>query len=123
MFAVNSGDQVTCTGLQVHKRLRTHRLGYINGQSNRHAGSLFRLASDVFGTNAEDDIFVDVFIREGFQTTLERERQSGFLARFHKVQAAIAPLDLPLQEVHRRTADEAGNEEILPLPIKSKRID
>src|SRR5260370_4483717 len=122
MFAVNSGDQVTCTGLQVHQRLRTHRFGYINGQSNGHAGSLFRLVSDVFGTNAEDDIFVDVFVREGFQTAFERERQSVFVAPFHKEQAAIAPLDLALQEVHRRTADEASNEEIFRLPVKSQRI-
>src|SRR3984893_6810530 len=122
MFAVNSGDQVTGTGFQVHKRLRTHWFGYINGQSNRPAGSLFRFVGDVFGTNSEDDIFIDVSVRERFQTPFERERQSVILARFHKEQAAIAPFDLALQEVHRRTADEAGDEEIFRLPVKSQRI-
>src|ERR1700722_1332883 len=122
MFAMNSGDQVTRTGFQVHQRLRTHRFSYIYGQSNRHAGSLFRFVGDVFRTNSEDDIFVDVSVREGFQTPFERERQSVFLARLHKEQTAIAPSDIALQEVHRRTADEASDEEIFRLPVKSQRI-
>src|SRR5258708_7950552 len=122
MFAVNSGDQVTCTCLQVHQRLRTHRFGDINGQSNRHTGSLLRLVSDVFGTNAENDFFIDVSIRERLQASFERDCQSVFRGRFHKEPPAIAPLDLPFEEVHWRTTNEAGDKEIFGLPVKSQRI-
>src|ERR1700751_3097520 len=122
MFAVNSSDQVACACLQVDQRLRTHRFGDINGQSNRHTGSLLRFVSDVFGTNAENDFFIDVSIRERFQAAFERECQSVFLARFYKEQTAIAPLDLPFEEVHWRTTNEARDKEIFGLPVKSQRI-
>src|ERR1700751_1814164 len=122
MFAVNSSDQVTCACLQVDQRLRTHRFGDINGQSNRHTGSLLRFVSDVFGTNAENDFFIDVSIRERFQAAFERECQCVFLARFYKEQTAIAPLDLPFEEVHWRTTNEARDKKIFGLPVKSQRI-
>src|SRR5271165_598814 len=125
MFAVNSGDQVTCACFHVHQRLRTHWFGDIHGQSDRQARvtcALFRLVRDVFGTNAENDIFVDVSVREGFEAAFDRERQSVLFGRFHKEQAAVPSLDLPLQKVHRRTANEAGDKEIIGLPVESQRI-
>src|ERR1700675_5214755 len=122
MFAVNSGDQVTCTCLHVNQRLRTHRLGDINSHSNRHTGSLLRLVRDVFRTDTKYNLFIDVLAGERFQAAFERESQSAFLARFHEKQTTVATLGFSFEEGDWRTANEAGYEKVVRLPIEGQWV-
>jgi len=46
---------------------------------------------------AEDYIFIDVSVLEGFEAAFERKCQSVFLGRFHKEQAAIARWTFPFR--------------------------
>ena len=122
MFAVNSGDQVAGPRFQIDQRFRTHRLGDINGQSHWYTRAIFRLIRNVFRAYSENDFFIGVRGGQWFEPAFKRKSEGVFLARFHKKHATVTPLDFPSKEVHGWTANEAGDKEVIWLPVQSQRI-
>src|SRR5215469_8248200 len=85
-------------------------------------GGILDLVAEMFRANPENDIFIDVLACQWLELAFQRDVETTFLGVFDKEQAAVAPLDLTLQKVHRRTADETRDKQIFRLSVKSQRI-
>src|SRR6202035_927670 len=73
-------------------------------------------------TNPENDILIDILAGQRFQVALQGENEAVFLGAFYEEQTPFASLDLPFQQIQRRTPDKAGDEQILRLSIQGQRI-
>ena len=119
----NTCDQIgLLTYLEVEVDLGAHKLGNINisiGDAVGMCGELHGRVVNALGTETDDDFFADVVLEVGVVRLFGGQLEGLVL----KVEVHIGALldELTVDEVHLRSADEAGNEEVAGCIVKGLR--
>src|SRR4029077_16845766 len=76
----------------------------------------------MFGTDAKNNWLSNILRSQRFELAAQGNSQRTRLSIFDKCQTTIELLDLPFEQVHRRTANKPGDENILRVAIERERI-
>ena len=116
---VDTGNEAGGGAGEVHIGFGTHGFDHFHfGLDFGHLGIAFgRFITDIFGTDTEGDFLV----AEGFHLFLPGIGHRAFETGRGEEKFAVLADQSTFEEVHRRSADEAGNELVAGLVVQFDR--